>query len=62
MHVLEVVGRWLEKREFIETVGPHRRKLDSWRFVYRANNPSLATALRDPHTWAPFLLDGDATL
>ena len=62
MHLLEVVGRRLEEREFIETVAPHRRKLDSWRFVYRANNPSLATALRDPHTWAPCLFDGDATL
>jgi hypothetical protein len=62
IHMLEIVGRWLEKGEFIETVAPHRRKLESWRFVYRANNPSLATALRDPHLWAPSLFDGDAAL
>jgi hypothetical protein len=62
IHMLEIVGRWLEKGEFIETVAPHRRKLESWRFVYRANHPSLATALRDPRTWAPSLFDGDAVL
>ena len=62
VHMLEVVGRWLEKGGFIETVAPHRRKLESWRFVYRANNPSLATTLRDPRTWAPSLFDGDAAL
>lgn len=62
IHMLEIVGRWLERGGFIETVAPHRRKLESWRFVYRANNPSLATTLRDPRTWAPSLLDGDAAL
>jgi hypothetical protein len=62
IHVLEIVGRWLENGEFIETVAPHRRKLDAWRFVYRANNPSLATTLRDPRAWAPSLFDGDAAL
>ena len=62
LHMLEVVGRWLEKGEFIETVAPHRRKLDAWRFIYRANNPNLATTLRDPRAWAPSLFDGDATL
>jgi len=62
MHILEVVGRWLEKRQFIETVAPHRRKLDAWRFVYRANNPNLVTTLRDPRAWAPSLFDGDETL
>jgi hypothetical protein len=62
IHVLEIVGRWLEKGEFIEAVAPHRRKLEAWRFVYRANNPGLATTLRDPRTWAPSQFDGDATL
>jgi hypothetical protein len=62
IHLLEIVGRWLEKGEFIETVAPHRRKLEAWRFSYRANNPILATTLRDPSTWAPSLFDGDATL
>jgi hypothetical protein len=62
IHILEVVGCWLEKGEFIETVAPHRRKLEAWRYVYRPNNPSLATTLRDPRTWAPSLFDGDAAL
>jgi hypothetical protein len=62
IHILQIVGHWLEKGELIETVAPHRRKLDAWRFIYRANNPSLAATLRDPRTWAPSLFDGDATL
>ena len=62
IHILQIVGRWLEQGEFIEALAPHRRKLDAWRFIYRANNPSLAATLRDPHTWAPSLFDGDATL
>lgn len=62
VHMLEIVGCWLEKGAFIETVAPYRRKLESWRFLYRANNPSLATTLQDPRTWAPFLFDGDAAL
>ena len=59
LHMLEIVGRWLEKGEFIETVAPHRRKLEAWRFMYRANNASLATTLRDPRACAPSLLDGE---
>ena len=62
IHILEIVGRWLEKEEFVETVAPHWRKLEAWRFFYRANNPSLAMTLRDPRTWAPSLFDGDAAL
>jgi len=62
MHLLQIIGRWLENGEFIEAVAPHRRKLESWRFVYRANNPGLAVALQNPRTWAPSLFDGDATL
>ena len=60
--LLEILGRWLEKGEFIETVAPHRRKLEAWRFIYRANNASLAATLRDPRTWWPSLFDGDAAL
>ena len=59
IHLLEVVGRWLEKGEYIATVAPYRRNLEAWRFVYRANNPSLAETLRDPRTWAPSLFNGE---
>jgi hypothetical protein len=62
IHILEIVGRWLEKGEFIEALAPHRHKLDAWRFIYRTNNPSLAATLRDPRTWAPSLFDGDGAL
>lgn len=62
MHVLEVVGRWLEKGELLDDVAPYRRKLPAWRYVYRANNPGLAESLSDPRAWAPSLFDGDASL
>jgi hypothetical protein len=62
IHVLEILGRSLERGEFLATIAPHRRKLQSWRFVYRANNPTLATTLQNPRAWAPSLFDGDAAV
>jgi hypothetical protein len=62
LHLLENVGRWLEKGDFIETVAPYKHKLDVWRFCYRANSPTLAQRLRDPRAWAPSLFDGDSSL
>ncbi len=62
IHMLEIVGRWLEKGELIHTLAPHRRKLSSWTFYYRANNPALAESLRDPCFWSPSFYDGNASL
>ena len=62
IHVLENVGRWLEKGELIDTVAPFRRKLSNWTFFYRAGNPSLAQSLQDRRAWSPSLFDGDASL
>jgi hypothetical protein len=62
IHVLEYFGRWLEKGEVLDAIVPHRRKLPSWIFVYRANEPGLAESLRDGRVWAPTLFDGDASL
>ena len=62
VHMLENIGRWLEHGEVMRTVAPHQRKLSTWTFFYRANNPRLAQSLRDPHVWAPSLFDGDASL
>jgi hypothetical protein len=62
IHVLEYVGRWLEKGELLDAIAPYRRRLPTWRYLYRANNPGLAEALRDPRVWAPSLFDGDASL
>jgi hypothetical protein len=62
IHILEHTGRWLEKRESFESAAPYRRKLPSWQYFYRVNNPGLRAALSDKNVWGPSLFDGDATL
>jgi hypothetical protein len=62
VHVLENVGRWLEKGELLEMIAPHRRRLATWRYYYRANNPALTASLTDRRAWAPSLFDGDSSL
>ena len=62
IHMLENIGRWLEKGELIETVAPCKRKLSAWTYIYRANNPGLAESLRNRSAWAPSLFDGYASL
>lgn len=62
IHIFEHTGRWLEKGEFFETVAPYRRKLSSWQYFYRMNNPALRAVSSEKTLWAPSLFDGDATL
>jgi hypothetical protein len=62
IQIFEHTGRWLEKGEFFQTEAPYRRKLPSWQYFYRVNNPGLKTVLSEKNVWAPFLFDGDATL
>jgi len=62
VHMLENVGRWLERGEVIDTLAPYRRKLTTWTYFYRGNNPELASKLQQRYTWAPSLFDGNASL
>jgi len=62
IHLLENVGRWLEKGEWVASAAPYRRKLATWTYFYRAAKPGLAHSLMDRGVWAPSLYDGDATL
>jgi hypothetical protein len=63
IRMLETVGRWLERGECLNVIAPYRRKLSwGWPPVYRANNARLAADLRNRHSWAPSLFDGDASL
>jgi len=62
VHMLEHTGRWLERGEFIDTAAPYRRKLSTWQYFYRANNPELRERLSDKQAWAPSLFDSDASL
>jgi hypothetical protein len=62
VHMLEHTGRWMERGEFMETAAPYRRKLSTWSYFYRANNPQLRELLNDRQVWAPSQFDSDATL
>jgi hypothetical protein len=62
IHVLETSGPWLERGQLLDIVAPYRRRLSTWRYVFRANNPGLAERLSDRRVWAPSLFDGDASL
>jgi hypothetical protein len=62
IHMLDNVGRWMEKGELIDNLGPHRRKLSTWTYVYRANNPGLAKSLSNRRAWSPTLFDATASL
>lgn len=62
IHVLESVGRWLAEGELMERFAPYRRKLRTWSYFYRTNNPLLAESLRLPGTWTPSWYDGNASL
>jgi hypothetical protein len=62
IHMLEYFGRWLEPGQAVDVLAPHRRRLPTWIFAYRAGDPALARRLDDPRVWAPTLSDGDASL
>jgi hypothetical protein len=62
IHMLECVGRWLEKGELLDVIAPYRRRLRSWVYVYHTTDPRLAESLRDRRAWAPSLFDSDASL
>jgi hypothetical protein len=62
IHVLEVMGSWLDRADLPPVSAPFERKLSCWTFYYKANAPELAHRLRDPGVWVPTSFDGDASL
>jgi len=62
IHMLEDVGQWLDEGDLIANFAPHRRKLSTWTYVYRANNPELAASLQERRAWSPSLFDASASL
>ena len=62
IHRLMSIGRWMEQGEWLASIAPYRRRVQAWRYFYRASDPELAETLRDRRTWAPSLFDGDAGL
>ena len=62
LDALEVMGDWLHRTGLPRIDPPYRRTLSSWTFYYKAADPELAEALRDPAAWIPSSFDGDASL
>jgi hypothetical protein len=62
IHVLEVVGGWLDRPRLRHLPAPHRRTLGSWMYYYKAIDKDVRDTLRDPKVWAPSSFDGDASL
>jgi hypothetical protein len=50
------------KRRVMEQLGPRRGKRDCWPFFYKARDPALHAALRNPDAWDPCSYDGDAPI
>jgi hypothetical protein len=60
--MLETIGLASEKRQVIESMNPHYRKLSAWRYFYKATADSLAGRLKLPEVWDPSCFDGDSSL
>ncbi len=62
VYMLEVTGLRREYATAAAQLSPRRRKLSSWRYLYKANDPEVAELLKNPATWDPSCYDGDASL
>jgi hypothetical protein len=62
VHVLESPGWPREKLVRTGILAPYCRKLDAWRYYYKANTDELGNILGASEAWAPSLYDGDASL
>jgi hypothetical protein len=62
IHVLEVIGSWLDRPDLPTIAAPHQRTLPSWLYYYKAIDPSLEQALKYREAWVPSSFDGDASL
>lgn len=62
IHILEVLGCWLDRPGLPSIAPAHCRTLASWAYYYKANDKELAQALNDPRCWAPSSFDGDSSL
>ena len=62
IHVVDIIGCWLDRPGMPHVGAPHHRTLPSWTYYYKANDKDLSESLRDPAIWAPSSFDGDASL
>jgi hypothetical protein len=62
IHLLEILGCWLNRPGLPRVTAPFYRTMPSWSFYYKATDPNLTAQLRDPRVWAPSSFDGDTSL
>jgi len=62
IHMLEYLGFCSEKRDVLDRLAVHKRKMSSWLYYYKSSRPDLAQRLSDPKVWDPCQFDGDASL
>jgi hypothetical protein len=62
VHILESMGFCDRKRASLAVCAPFTRRLQCWRFYYKATDPELAAALENRDLWDPCAFDGDACL
>ncbi len=62
IHMFELVGIPPALEKTFDRYSPHRRSLGSWLSYYKAKQPGLAEALKNPEVWEPSLFDGDSSL
>ena len=62
IHMMEAIGFSSEKQQIIDSMNPHYRDLNSWRYFYRTNMSSLSASLREASAWDPTCYDGDSSL
>jgi len=51
INMLELTGLRPDYAAVAQQLSPHRRKLSSWRYLYKTNDAELAEVLRDPAVW-----------
>lgn len=61
LYILEHLGRGVPKMRVVDECAPYRKKLENWKFFYRAAAPSLDADLRESGFWDPSAYDGDAS-
>jgi hypothetical protein len=62
VHILEVLGCWLDRPGMPPVRVPYLRTLPSWAYYYKATNRELAKELQQRGVWVPSSFDGDASL
>ncbi|MFY9718350.1 MAG: hypothetical protein WAK16_01790, partial [Candidatus Cybelea sp.] len=59
--VLEHLGRGVPKMRVVDECAPYRKKLENWKFFYRAADATLDAELSESRFWDPSAYDGDAS-